>query len=82
MCDLLIIPFHDMFLLSLSQGYLLLSLLNGAQLPWSSSKSAEECLRMKRDTDIAQLAASLGCPPVDVWLSAVASVPCCALRGI
>ena len=49
---------------------MLLALLNGAELPWSAGKSAAECLQLKRNADIHQLAADLGCPPVSrvlVW---------------
>jgi hypothetical protein len=50
------------------KGYLLLSLLNGAELPWSSSKSEKECLQMKKNADIGQIASKLGCAPVSTGL--------------
>lgn len=43
---------------------MLLSLLSEAQLPWSAGKSEAECLRMKKNTDIAELTSELGCPLV------------------
>ena len=53
------------FVRLLYQGYVLLSLRMKGEMPWSVAHSHEECLRMKRECDVMQLADSLDCREVN-----------------